>query len=182
MYEYAFSINLAVYMSSNRSVWQNSEIFTSGSLNMKTANKDAIGGGSSEATPKYGPASEGMTYELCAGIVDKDLPLAEIAHEEILEETGYRVRTEDVQFVTSFWSNIGTAGSKQSLFYCEVNDAMIDRESGGGNPHEGEMIDVVHIPVSQIDEFILDETKKKSMGLCFGFTWFAKNILPSRTA
>lgn len=41
-------------------------------------------------TEKY-PASLGVTIECCAGIVDKNLSLAEIASEEILEECGYKV-------------------------------------------------------------------------------------------
>lgn len=171
----------AVYMSSNRPVWENSEIFTSGSLNMKAnkVSKSQVDAEGDVTPPKYGPSSEGMTYELCAGIVDKDIPLAEIAREEVQEETGYQVKTENLQYITSFWSNIGTAGSKQSLFYCEVTDEMIVG-SGGGNLHEGEMIDVLDIPIGTIDEFIFDESKKKSMGLCFGFSWFAKNILPKQ--
>ena len=39
------------------------------------------------ATP-LGPGSLGCTFELCAGIVDKKIPLECIAQEEILEETG----------------------------------------------------------------------------------------------
>lgn len=32
-----------------------------------------------------------MTIELCAGIIDKDKPVEEIAREEVLEECGYDV-------------------------------------------------------------------------------------------
>lgn len=35
------------------------------------------------------PAALGLSLELCAGIVDKDLPLVEIAKEELKEECGY---------------------------------------------------------------------------------------------
>jgi UDP-sugar diphosphatase len=41
--------------------------------------------------PVYLKNNDGYTYELCAGIVDKDKSLVEIAHEEILEECGYHV-------------------------------------------------------------------------------------------
>ena len=44
--------------------------------------------------------------------------------------------------------------------------------SGGGNPIEGELIDVVHLPVSEARTFLVDSAKKKSVGLCFGFMWF----------
>ena len=39
-------------------------------------------------TEKYS-IETGLTLELCAGIVDKDLPLVEIAREEVREECGY---------------------------------------------------------------------------------------------
>jgi len=35
------------------------------------------------------PATLGLSLELCAGIVDKDKPLVEIAREELKEECGY---------------------------------------------------------------------------------------------
>uniref|UniRef100_UPI00398EEC3A uridine diphosphate glucose pyrophosphatase NUDT14 isoform X2 n=1 Tax=Pristiophorus japonicus TaxID=55135 RepID=UPI00398EEC3A len=49
------------------------------------------------------PASAGVTYELCAGIVDKsDLSLQEIAKEEVLEECGYNVSVGNLQKITSY--------------------------------------------------------------------------------
>ncbi|GCB78910.1 hypothetical protein scyTo_0018671, partial [Scyliorhinus torazame] len=49
------------------------------------------------------PTSAGVTYELCAGIVDKPgLSLKEIAKEEILEECGYNVPVESLQKITSY--------------------------------------------------------------------------------
>jgi len=44
---------------------------------------------------------EGMTVELCAGLVDKDLSLAQIAREEILEECGYDVPLEGLKKISS---------------------------------------------------------------------------------
>ncbi|XP_064420848.1 uridine diphosphate glucose pyrophosphatase NUDT14 isoform X3 [Latimeria chalumnae] len=49
------------------------------------------------------PASVGITYELCAGIVDKpDLSLEEIAKQEILEECGYDVPVANLKKITSY--------------------------------------------------------------------------------
>ncbi len=50
------------------------------------------------------PASLGVTWELCAGIVDKDLSLIEITREEIREECGYDVPAESISKITSFRS------------------------------------------------------------------------------
>ncbi|GFS91343.1 uridine diphosphate glucose pyrophosphatase NUDT14 [Nephila pilipes] len=83
---------------------------------------------------KY-PPSIGMTIELCAGIVDKDQSLAEMARDEVFEECGYLVPLPLFQKVTSFRSGVGVAASLQTLFYVEVTDSM-KVSDGGGNSHE----------------------------------------------
>ncbi len=52
-------------------------------------------------TEKY-PAKLGITLELCAGIVDKNKSLSEIAAEEIFEECGYKVDHEKLERVIQF--------------------------------------------------------------------------------
>lgn len=47
---------------------------------------------------KY-PAKLGITLELCAGIVDKNLPINEIAREEVLEECGFNVPVDRLEEV-----------------------------------------------------------------------------------
>ena len=63
-------------------------------------NTDWSLGGTTIDVAKY-PVDSGVTYELCAGIVDKDLPLDAIAQEEVLEETGYSVPVAQLERVTS---------------------------------------------------------------------------------
>lgn len=53
-------------------------------------------------TEKY-PAQLGVTLELCAGIVDKNKSLPEIAAEEVLEECGYKVDPAKLEFIIQFW-------------------------------------------------------------------------------
>ncbi|XP_013038524.1 uridine diphosphate glucose pyrophosphatase NUDT14 isoform X3 [Anser cygnoides] len=124
------------------------------------------------------PAVVGVTYELCAGIVDKpDLSLEEIACEEILEECGYRVPVTNLRKITSYRSGVGVTGSRQTLFYAEVTDQMRTAE-GGGQPEEGELIEVVEIPLEDSMKFAYDETFPKTMGVIFSFMWFQTNIAP----
>lgn len=52
-------------------------------------------------TSKYPPES-GITLELCAGIVDKDLPLEEIARTEVLEECGYDVPVSKFERIIAY--------------------------------------------------------------------------------
>ncbi|XP_064919363.1 uridine diphosphate glucose pyrophosphatase NUDT14 isoform X2 [Columba livia] len=124
------------------------------------------------------PAAVGVTYELCAGIVDKpDLSLEEIACEEILEECGYRVPVTELRRITSYRSGVGVTGSRQTLFYAEVTDQMRTGE-GGGQPGEGELIEVVEVPLEDSMKFAYDETLPKTMGVIFSFMWFQNNIAP----
>lgn len=119
--------------------------------------------------PVYFKNGEGYTYELCAGIVDKDKPLKKIAHEEILEECGYDVPLEKIERVTSFYTAVGFAGSVQTLYYAEVDESM--RVSDGGGI-DVEAIEVIEIALEDARHFAMDETKAKTPGLMFGFSWF----------
>jgi len=112
---------------------------------------------------------DGMSVELCAGIVDKELTLQEIAQEEIEEECGYRVALESVQKITSFYTSVGFAGSRQTLYYVEVDHSMKVSEGGGV---DGELIEVLYLDVKEAEQFILDESVVKTPGLMFAFTWW----------
>lgn len=115
----------------------------------------------------------GMTVELCAGIVDKELSLEQIAKEEIDEECGYDVPLEKIERITSFHTSVGFAGSKQTLYYTQVNESMKVSE-GGGIDHED--IEVVYLPVSEANALIYDESIAKTPGLMFAFTWWFDRV------
>jgi len=115
----------------------------------------------------------GMTVELCAGIVDKDLTLAQIAQEEIEEECGYAVPLERIEKITSFHTSVGFAGSKQELYYVEVKNSMKVSQGGGV---DDEQIEVIYLPLSDAKALIYDESIAKTPGLMFAFMWwFDKN-------
>ncbi|MBN3271624.1 NUD14 pyrophosphatase, partial [Polyodon spathula] len=142
-------------------------------------------------------AAAGVTYELCAGLVDKpDLSLEEIARQEILEECGYDVPVSKLRKITSYRSSglnethsyelqifigtrsgVGVTGSKQTMFYAEVSDDNCVGE-GGGEPQEGELIEVVKVPLPESMNFAFDESLPKTMGVLFSFMWFHSNMAP----
>ena len=117
------------------------------------------------------PASCGFTYEICAGIVDKKQPVIEIAKAEVLEECGYDVPLEKMSLISIHCTSVGTSGTTGHMFYVEVTDDM-KVSSGGGSEEEGEMIDVVEIPLSNSKHFLFDFSKPKTSGLMFAFMWF----------
>lgn len=114
------------------------------------------------------------TYELCAGIVDKNKTLVEIAKEEIDEECGYNVPLENIEKITSFYTNVGVSGGCQSLYYASVNESMKIHDGGGINDEE---IELMFLPIDAFRNFIYDESKAKTPGLMFSFFWFMENKL-----
>lgn len=112
------------------------------------------------------------TYELCAGIVDKEKPLNVIAQEEIDEECGYNVPLEAIQKITSFYTNVGISGGCQNIYFAKIDESMKIHDGGGINDEE---IEVMFLPINEIDNFIFDESKAKTPGLIFCLYWFLKN-------
>jgi UDP-sugar diphosphatase len=119
--------------------------------------------------PVYLKNSNGFTFELCAGIVDKSKSLVEIAREEIHEECGYDVRVEKIGKITSFYTSVGFAGARQTLYYAELDDSMKAHEGGGVDV---EAIEVVYLDRHDAKTFLFDESRAKTPGLMFAFMWF----------
>ncbi|KAL9954572.1 hypothetical protein ACROYT_G042128 [Oculina patagonica] len=151
----------AVYMHINRNLHKKDS--TDGSA-VSMAAEDA-------SLPITAPFSEGVTYELCAGIIDKNTSLASLMKQEILEECGYDVPEQNLQEVVSFRGGVGSTGALQTFFFAEVTDEMCVSK-GGGNLHEGERIEVFYLPLEKSREFLFDTTKQKPAGLMFAFMWY----------
>lgn len=111
----------------------------------------------------------GLTYELCAGILDKDVGPLQTAKEEIDEECGFDVPLEKIEKVTSFYTSVGFAGAHQTLYFAQIDDSM--KEHDGGGIHD-EQIELYYLPVEKAHAFALDESKPKTPGLMFAFYWF----------
>ena len=122
--------------------------------------------------PVYLKNNDGYTYELCAGICDKDIALSQIAIEEIEEETGYKV--DSVVKINSFWTAVGSAGAKQTLFYAEVEDK--DRINQGGGI-DNEKIEVIHLPLNKMEDFMENEDLVKTPGLLYAFEWWKNQAI-----
>ncbi|XP_018335250.1 uridine diphosphate glucose pyrophosphatase-like [Agrilus planipennis] len=113
---------------------------------------------------------KGLAIELCAGIVDKAISLEDIAKEEVLEECGYEAKS--VERISSYRSNVGTAGSTQTLFYCEVTDEM-KVHAGGGIGDES--IEVVEMTVPEVKEYVKRCDIVSPPSLLYGLYWFLYN-------
>ncbi|VEN46782.1 unnamed protein product [Callosobruchus maculatus] len=122
-------------------------------------------------TLKY-PPEKGITLEFCSGIVDKKIPIRDIAKDEILEECGYEVPSESLLKIGNCRSGAEYHGSYQSIMYCEVNDEMRVSQGGGVGT---EMIEVVEMSLDQVKQYITKEHVNSPPGFLFGIYWFLYN-------
>lgn len=119
--------------------------------------------------PVYRRNGDGMTIELCAGLIDKEKSLEQIAKEEIEEECGFNVPLERIERISKVLSAVGTSGSEQVIYYAEVNESM--RVSNGGGIDD-EQIEVIEVPIKEAKTFMYDESIGKTVGLMFAFMWW----------
>ncbi|KAM4853800.1 LOW QUALITY PROTEIN: uridine diphosphate glucose pyrophosphatase NUDT14 [Thomomys bottae] len=119
----------------------------------------------------------GVTLELCAGLVDQPgLSLEKVACKEALEKCGYHLDPWDLQRVATCRAGVGP-GSSQTVFYAEVTDAQRSA-LGGGVAEEGEVIDVVHLPLDGAQAFANDPDIPKTLGVLFVISCFFSQIAP----
>lgn len=118
----------------------------------------------------YANNQDGYTYELCAGLVDKEgKTLEEIASEEVFEECGYQVRSDELKKIGVFYSSTGVSGSKQTIFFATISEKNKLNEGGG---IDDECIDVLFLPSKKVQDFIDDESIAKTSGLGYALKWY----------
>jgi UDP-sugar diphosphatase len=115
-------------------------------------------------------SQNGVTTELCAGLVDKDgLSLKEIAIEEMEEEIGYTTTQDNMKKIKTVKSGVGSTGANITTFYTEITDS--DKISEGGGT-ESEDIKILRLPYDQIEDFFYKEDFHTDSNAMFMITWF----------
>ncbi len=112
--------------------------------------------------------SHAYTYELCAGLVDKEgKSLEQIAREEVLEECGFKAgRLTPIQ---DFLGNTGNSGARTSIFFTQVGQK--DRVSGGGGVDD-ECIEVLYLKKEHALDFIFHPKIAKTTSLFLAIHWY----------
>lgn len=150
-------------------IWEIAELFDSVSILIYHTERNTFILVKQFRPPVFIKNGDGYTYELCAGICDKEVPLAQIAQEEVLEETGYHVDIDKIERVNSFYTSVGNAGSKQTMFYCEVDESQKVTQGGGVGLED---IEIVELPVDEVFDFMFNEEKVKTPGIMFAFMFW----------
>lgn len=68
---------------------------------------------------------------------------------------------------------MGTTGALLTLFYVEVTDNQ-RVSAGGGNPAEGELIEVIDVPIDQAEAYALTESINRPATFSLSLLWFDK--------
>lgn len=89
-------------------------------------------------TRQFRIGSESELVEVVAGMVDKGENPEDSIRREIIEEIGYEV--DKLEHLHTFFSSPGGCTEKVLLYYAEVSH---QKEDGGGNEHEHEMIEIL---------------------------------------
>ncbi len=97
--------------------------------------------------------TEEWILEIAAGRIDKDEEPADTAIRETLEETGYKIKKENLQKLVSCFVTPGYSSERFIIYYARVSDA--DKVSeGGGLKNEHEHIEVVEMSIPEFVENI----------------------------
>jgi len=119
----------------------------------------------------YNCGSLGLTLELCAGIMDKNKTQEETAVEEVFEECGYKISSENLELIQRYLGDVGTAGTEQTIFFAEVTDSM-RQNSGGGLVSEGEMIKVREMTIDEAKSYMAEPQVRSPTGFLLALYWF----------
>jgi len=113
----------------------------------------------------WNSGGNGFVLDLCAGLVDKDLPLIDIAREEVLEELGYKVENKNIELIGSTRMSVGLLGTTNTMYF--VNISFDNRVSDGGGV-DNENIEVVSMS--------LDELRDTNMEMTMGVKFLAEKF------
>ena len=102
--------------------------------------------------PAYLHDRDGFIIETCAGLLDGDDP-AVCAKREAEEELGFRL--SNLRHVATTYMSPGAVTERLAMFLADYHHAARVGE-GGGHAHEGEDIEVLEIPFTEMRDMVKD--------------------------
>jgi nudix-type nucleoside diphosphatase (YffH/AdpP family) len=114
----------------------------------------------------------GWVLELVAGTIEENETAEACIRREIFEELGYE--TSEVNPISVFYTSPGGSSERIHLFHAEVRTES-RTGPGGGVPAEGEDIEIVEIPLSQVPK-LLESGEIVDAKTLIGMNWLATKI------
>ena len=99
-------------------------------------------------------ARQAWLLEIIAGVIEAGRSVVSVAHSELIEEAGYKVK-DDLSLIATFFVSPGGTSERIHLFFGEV-DAAQQVEQGGGLKAEGEDTQVVALPFARALKMVED--------------------------
>lgn len=118
-------------------------------------------------TTKY---DDGWILEIVAGNVEKGESIEDSLQREIEEEIGYE--TSGFTEIGGFYVSPGSSSERIFIYYTEVTGKEKTKD-GGGKDEDCEDIELVKIPVEEIQQMIKDK-KIKDAKTMLAILWFLK--------
>lgn len=112
--------------------------------------------------------------EIIAGKLDEGEAPVKAAIRETMEETGYRIREENIQLLMSCFSTPGYSSECFYVYYATVTDKDKTGE-GGGLKEENESIEVVELDAGEFIDMVKNG-KLKDCKTCVAGLYFANHI------
>jgi len=97
------------------------------------------------------PATNGECIEMCAGLIDKNKSIKQIAKEEILEEVGYNVPLKNIITIRNYLDGVNTQGRNIYTFRVQITE---DQKISDGRGLDDEDIEILRIPYNKVSDFI----------------------------
>lgn len=116
------------------------------------------------------PPENGVTVELCGGIVNKNAALNVIAAEKVLNKCCYEIQPSKLEPIFTYRSGVGIMGRLQTLFYCEVTDDMKTPSLG-----DSEVIEVLEMTIPEVQNYINKDNILSPSNFLFAVHWFLQN-------
>lgn len=117
------------------------------------------------------PIDDGITIEVCGGIVTNGLSLEEIAVKNVLKKCSYKIAKSQLQTVIKYPSGVGITAKVQTLFYCEVMDNM----RICNNVEADDDVEIIEMNIPEVREYIARDHVLSPSNFLFAIYWFLCN-------
>uniref|UniRef100_A0A7M5UGI0 Nudix hydrolase domain-containing protein n=1 Tax=Clytia hemisphaerica TaxID=252671 RepID=A0A7M5UGI0_9CNID len=118
------------------------------------------------------PFELGVTYELCAGIVDQKRPLVEITKDAISQMMGYNVEEKQIKRIYQT-NHVGYSGDRCDIYIVEVTDEMLIKDF----KPDADLVEYFYLSRNDAQEFATSDEYVKNSNVIASILWcFLHNI------